>query len=128
MKKINIILGKVETARGKILAFVAYPALQEANGLLIQAEEKLKLLGGQNDLENTYKFRAECENDVYLLLGKITYQTVTINSSTGLPDVEVQITTGLDLKQLVTEINTIEDSHVMLETIQPLALYTGIRG
>lgn len=78
--------------------------------------------------KQTYKFRAECINDVleFMKLAKFEYDIKIIRK--GLfPDVVVEIATKENLKSIVSIFKLIPDSHVILETIQPKKTYTGHR-
>jgi hypothetical protein len=86
-------------------------------------------------MQKTYKFRAECIHDVWQFLDKISRDSITqlsitpveINPGVFIPDVEVEITTGIIFKEICKILRGIVDSHVMQETIQVKELYTGER-
>lgn len=80
-----------------------------------------------------YKFRAECLNDIVLVLkwlknsefesAKIT-KVAQIKSA---PDRECELGCSLEFGELKRRIKLVEDSHVMVETLAPLFEYTGER-
>ncbi|HCF9660107.1 TPA: hypothetical protein NI776_001834 [Pseudomonas aeruginosa] len=78
---------------------------------------------------NTFSFRAEGENDVVLFLAAVEAHRFTVQGSgtvlpdaDGLPDVDVEIQTSATLEQLQDVLRTLEDSHVMLQTLRQLPL------
>lgn len=83
-----------------------------------------------------YKLRAECLHDVVEFVGslyRIDYTTLDFMVSPlvvdgrRLPDVELIFRTELSLNTLKEVLKNQSDSHVMLETINPVELYTGER-
>ncbi len=80
---------------------------------------------------NTYKFRAECLCDALKFKSKISCVNFEIQEQTLLgyyiPDVEVSFESEMSLEELKDVLRTIQDGHVMLETIQSTELYTGQR-
>lgn len=86
----------------------------------------------------TYKLRAECIQDVDVLLNTIRPKLYTwkiepfvfMNGShrvVGPPDCECEIEADMTLNELRRVIATIQDSHVMLETVAVVEDYTGER-
>ena len=79
-----------------------------------------------------YCFRAECEADIHALLDALSQfpgelQQVTLTPLL-LSDTQCEITVqSLSLNAMRGLCRGVEDGHVMLETIQPKALYTGER-
>ena len=78
---------------------------------------------------NKYKFRAECSHDVVEFIIKIRTQLINfkMDSVPGFPDVEFEFETELRLDKIITVLKSIGDSHVMYQTVKPLAEYTGER-
>ena len=75
-----------------------------------------------------YKFRAECETDVDLLQDSLKEHAVSISKSKQyFPDVEVRLVTALTLDEIRQRMRTIEDSHVMIQSIAHSFDYTGNR-
>ncbi|MCP4104013.1 MAG: protein kinase [Desulfobacteraceae bacterium] len=75
-----------------------------------------------------YKFRAECEPDVNSLLEALGSNVISVKKSKQyFPDSYVELITSLSLEELRDQIRTLEDGHVMLQTIQPHYNYTGER-
>jgi len=80
-----------------------------------------------NKLE-TYKFRAECLHDVVEFMKNAEFKyEIRIEKNSMFPDVVVEIDTNETIETIKTVFNGIPDSHVILETIQPLKTYTGER-
>lgn len=78
--------------------------------------------------KQTYKFRAECINDVLEFMKKAKFEyDVKIEKKGLFPDVVVEIATKESINSIVSIFKVIPDSHVVLETIQPKRLYTGDR-
>jgi hypothetical protein len=80
-----------------------------------------------------YKLRAECMIDIVRLIEKIMPKK---NKKVGyfkiipdehFPDCELVFTTTLTIHELRAEIRKIVDSHVMLQTLEFFANYTGNR-
>lgn len=70
---------------------------------------------------NTFSFRADCLADVLDLLGSSKIEAlgrVTIIPDGTFPDVEVEIDTGMTQKQLLAIVGSIDDGHVMGETLR----------
>lgn len=75
-----------------------------------------------------YRFRAECESDVDLLQNTLKEDAVSISKSRQyFPDVEAKLVTALTLDEIRQRMRTIEDSHVMIQTIAHHLDYTGER-
>jgi serine/threonine-protein kinase RIO1 len=75
-----------------------------------------------------YRFRAECESDVNLLQNTLKEDAVSISKSRQyFPDVEVKLVTALTLDEIQQRMRTIEDSHVMIQTIAHHLDYIGDR-
>lgn len=76
-----------------------------------------------------YKLRAECSNDVLLFVAlcgtKLT--NFSMKEWEGYPDVDFVFTTDLSITEIINLMKTIDDSHVMIETVRPINEYTGIR-
>lgn len=85
-------------------------------------------------LEQTteYKFRAEAEADAIkffemLPSGLPTMKVEMLDPEKRFPDVVITFQCNLELHELRAMMRTIEDSHVMLQTIAPADQYTGKR-
>ena len=82
---------------------------------------------------STFRFRAECMHDVTALLRRISVKRVeVVLLEEGLPDVEATVEEPwqyrkLDLEGLRDVCREVEDGHVMVETLAPIAKYTGER-
>ncbi len=75
-----------------------------------------------------YKFRAECRHDVDELLKVFTPDSITIRQDTSeLPDVDVDLTSSKSLVEIRALMEPIVDSHVMIESLNTSAEYTGER-
>lgn len=81
--------------------------------------------------KRNYKMRAECLIDVLNLLTlfdakhyKIPCEYV-IYKVTDFPDVELELTIGLDFRKLLEIIEQVEDGHVMFRTVALKGNYTG---
>ncbi len=77
-------------------------------------------------MKNTFKFRAECLYDVNAALKKVPCSKFKIECN-FLPDCTAEIETSYTLEQVKESLKRIIDGHVMLETIAPIAKYTGER-
>ena len=77
---------------------------------------------------NRFKFRAECFTDVERFLHKTngTIKKVTIDFF-DVPDVEVVFTTEMSMDFFLAEMKEVDDSHVMIQTLEPEESYTGER-
>ena len=75
-----------------------------------------------------YRFRAECESDVNSVLKALKENVVSITKSQeSIPDMNVRVVTDLSLDEIRERMRTIEDSHVMIQTIAHHLDYTGNR-
>jgi len=76
-----------------------------------------------------YRFRAECMVGVISLLRMVRCHAILATFELGeLPDVSAEIIVrGLTLEDMRGLCRTVEDGHVMLETMQPFESYTGER-
>jgi tRNA A-37 threonylcarbamoyl transferase component Bud32 len=91
-------------------------------------EHIIDLLGVNPLKLKLYKFRAECETDVDRLLNNLKKDVVSVSKSRQyFPDVEVKLVTALTLDEIRQSMRTIEDSHVMIQTIAHRLDYTGDR-
>jgi hypothetical protein len=75
----------------------------------------------------TYSFRAECEADVDALRELAQAQLVECNwtlrrDQHGLPDIDVEVTTGADQSAVMKLMREILDGHVMIQTLRPVPL------
>lgn len=78
----------------------------------------------------SYKFRAETGHDVReaMKIKPCWYCFINIEKDPhGLPDVEVEFTSTRSLQELRHIFSTIEDAHVMYQTINYSQLYMGER-
>jgi len=75
------------------------------------------------------KFRAECAWDIAQLMTetKATWNRITITRLDPYPDVEVVIDSEMSIEDWRECLSVIPDSHVMVDTVQPIELYTGHR-
>lgn len=78
-----------------------------------------------------YKMRAECISDICKLLENFpTFSTpfkkMKIEFVKGFPDAVCTFKTD-NIESILTVLKSQDDSHVMLETLQPYHNYTGIR-
>ena len=86
-------------------------------------------MGGLNQSEiNHFKFRAECVTDVLQLRIRLRVDCLkTIMEIGQFPDTVVDLYTTMSLDEVKKEIRSIEDGHVMLQTIALEHDYTGER-
>lgn len=80
--------------------------------------------------ETHFKLRAECLDDVLLLLEKMRERNIwaiKIEQFGILPDVEFEFKTGLTSDEILVILMKQVDSHVMMETLKPFDEYTGER-
>ncbi|MDB4945884.1 MAG: hypothetical protein JWP97_5418 [Labilithrix sp.] len=81
----------------------------------------------------TYKLRAECLEDVLKLIERIAavdageHIEFHVARMHGLFDVELEISTGLEVGRILTLIEELPDAHLMQDTIKPLAQYSAGR-
>ena len=82
-------------------------------------------------VDKSYKFRAECQHDVdefKALLDEVDQKRlVIIPDSMGLPDVDCDLQSHLSLHELRELMGQVVDSHVMVESLNYAADYTGDR-
>lgn len=76
-----------------------------------------------------YKLRAEIPKDVDALIKRLRLPpSAYVRTGTTLFDgFELEFSSSLTVDELLSEIETIEDGHVMAETLEPVELYTGER-
>jgi len=76
-----------------------------------------------------YKLRAECLSDVVEFIRKEQNHLINFNTQKDgiFPDYDLEFETELDLDQIILKLREIEDSHVMYQTVKPIAEYTGQR-
>lgn len=82
-----------------------------------------------------FKFRAECLTDVTRLMKKIGYPGLEIHVKLdrfGFPDVEVildftNVVSHVTQQDIISDMKEVEDSHVMIQTLEPEEFYTGER-
>ena len=80
------------------------------------------------DEMNHFKFRAECETDVDKLRKRMGLKCNRIVKDIGtLPDTDVDLYTTLSLVELRNEMRSVEDGHVMFQTVSLAKDYTGER-
>lgn len=79
--------------------------------------------------ERHYKLRAECLDDVHLLIHKMPQNVweMKILQAGQLPDVVFEFKTTLTLDEILAILSKQVDSHVMMETLRPFDEYTGER-
>jgi len=79
--------------------------------------------------ERHYKLRAECLNDVLLLIDKMPNNVwgMRIEQWGTMPDVEFEFKSRLTLDEILAVLSNQVDSHVMMDTLRPLEEYTGDR-
>jgi len=73
-----------------------------------------------------YKLRAECLPDVLKLMLIIKFSAYRMENE-RFPDVDVEFSCDESLEDIKKALETIIDSHVMLETVALLENYTGER-
>lgn len=79
-----------------------------------------------------YGFRAECLHDIKELVKVldtqgIQYKLFTKKDEDPFPDTEGLICAVATLEELIKCTRMVPDGHIMTDTIQPIALYTGER-
>lgn len=76
-----------------------------------------------------YKLRAECLDDVLLLIKKMPKNVwgIKIEQWGPMPDVEFEFKSRLTLDEILAILRRQDDSHVMMETLKPFDEYTGER-
>lgn len=75
---------------------------------------------------NKFKLRAECLHDVKKAIEELKIKNWLIEPN-GSPDVTLTFSTVLDINEILICLDRVPDSHVMVETLMPEQLYTGIR-
>lgn len=75
----------------------------------------------------TYKFRAECFTDAWIFINSGLVSRYKLEQELSFPDVVVTFSTKKHLTDIVRIMKRIPDPHVMLDTIKPVAEYTGER-
>ncbi len=77
----------------------------------------------------TYKMRAEGVNDVFEFVRAMgsNIKEYRIIGNTIIPDVEFEFETKKSLDFVFNILTDIPDSHVMIETVNPISEYTGVR-
>lgn len=88
-------------------------------------------------MKKVFKFRAEISSDVdrlkeVLVMDNLKSETLTAYSTklekeVNLPDVEIEFESELSLIEIQRIMDTIEDGHVMFETVALIEDYTGER-
>jgi len=79
-----------------------------------------------------YRFLAECPIDAVALLGKlppgeeVAFALIRVGGSFASFEADLIVAT-LDLEALRAACRSVEDGHVMLQTVQPIDQYTGER-
>lgn len=84
-----------------------------------------------NEQFKKFKMRAEWACDIALFIQRAFPHLLEFSMTPlaeGIPDVVFEFTSDLSLYQIGEILDTIPDSHVMLETVQRFELYTGKRG
>ena len=81
------------------------------------------------DGEQHYKLRAECLDDVLLLIDKMPKNVLgmKIIQWGTMPDVEFEFKSRLSLDEILDILRKQVDSHVMMDTLKPFEEYTGER-
>lgn len=76
-----------------------------------------------------YKMRAECMNDIFAFTNSFaqSMNNFSIHGCMHIPDVEFEFQSSEPMKSIMRTLSEIPDSHVMMETLQPKAKYTGQR-
>lgn len=78
-----------------------------------------------------YKLRAESSTDVMNFLDVIYLKLISFSMMRidhNFPnDVVLEFETELNLKEIISYLRDIEDSHVMYQTVKPIMEYTGER-
>lgn len=94
--------------------------------VLDHAELSITLLLRRKKSMNTYTFRAECLDDVFNFLSalalkhRITF--CTLEPDDRFPDMEVLLRTGGTLQQLQTIADSVEDAHVIADSLSLAAI------
>ena len=77
--------------------------------------------------KNVFSFRAECQSDVdqvEVQLKQLPESFVLVSTpyEEGLPDVDVEIHTALEQRDIEGAMALVVDGHVMYQTLRPVAL------
>ena len=81
----------------------------------------------------TYKFRAECIQDVDLFTILIGELATNLKTEMDFPeldwaaDVVVTFDSELPIEEIIIIMNGVDDGHVLYQTVQPIEKYTGAR-
>jgi len=78
----------------------------------------------------TVRFRAECIWDVTELLRRrdVCWSRIEITrDGYGFPDVDVTVWSAMSIEEWERRLFSVDDGHVMGETVQPIQNYTGER-
>jgi hypothetical protein len=78
-----------------------------------------------NDMK-TYKMRAECLADVLAGLSVVKCHKFAIESEHSM-DCIVTFDCTKDTRQIINDLETVEDGHVMAQTVDPIEDYDGER-
>ncbi len=79
-------------------------------------------------MEVRCKMRAECAADVARFIRAVNVSFISASRfNDSFPDMEVEFTSSLCLNQVREALRSIEDGHVMLETVELWGRYTGER-
>lgn len=78
-------------------------------------------------MQKTYSLRAECKSDADQLKKLVSKacansEVFLTPDAKGLPDQEIKIHTELEFEEVLELIRSINDGHVMLQTLQPVPL------
>ncbi len=104
--------------------FPEFPYNQDSN-----ENDGRKYYANGGGIVKEYKLRAEGINDFINFLGTGIYFDIKwfkVETTSG-PDVIVTFSTNLSLKQIKSNLEQVQDSHVMLDTVKPVNQYTGER-
>ncbi len=74
---------------------------------------------------NIYSFRAECDADVQRLrtiLAKIGFGVITAKPGNTSVEMHVEFLTPMDQETIEEAMRSIEDGHVMIQTLRPVPL------
>lgn len=74
-----------------------------------------------------YRFRAECQCDVDSVISRGWFQEVSVEQDPDFPDVEVRMRSHHDLGKVRELLSSLEDGHVMVQTVNTAGEYTGER-
>lgn len=76
-----------------------------------------------------YKLRSECFSDICQFLDRYGYmvKNYKIEGGNFIPDCEISFNSSETLGALIVHLNSLENCHVMMETIELFQDYTGIR-